>query len=91
MLVILLPMQEKGFDGFSAWAGDGPHRRPVVALMGGKTSYRSRFSSGEELGHIVMHTPLQTSARQADLDGQAYLRASFCYLLKQWNPRWKSP
>lgn len=72
VLVILLPMQEKGFDGFSAWAGDGAHRRPVVALMGGKTSYRSRFSSGEELGHIVMHTPLQTSAREADLEARAF-------------------
>ena len=72
VLIILLPMQERGFDGFSAWAGDGAHRRPVVALMGGKTGYRKRFSSGEEVGHIVMHTPLQTSTRDADLEARAF-------------------
>lgn len=71
VLVVSIPMQVDGFDGFSAWAGQDP-MRPVIALLRGKSAYRGVFTSAEELGHLVMHSPLRVGASQADKEARAF-------------------
>src|ERR1700735_2598686 len=71
VMVFSLPMEVDGFDGFSAWAGRDP-KRPVIALLGGKTAYREVFTSAEELGHLVMHSPLRVDAKRADKEARAF-------------------
>jgi Zn-dependent peptidase ImmA (M78 family)/transcriptional regulator with XRE-family HTH domain len=71
VLVLSLPLEIRGFDAFSAWAGRDP-TRPVIALLRAKTAYRERFTSAEELAHLVMHSPLKTSVKQADVDARAF-------------------
>jgi Zn-dependent peptidase ImmA (M78 family)/DNA-binding XRE family transcriptional regulator len=71
VLVIGLPLEVEGFDGFSAWAGHDP-ARPVIALLGGKTAYREVFTSAEELAHLTMHFPLRVSPAVADQEARAF-------------------
>jgi Zn-dependent peptidase ImmA (M78 family)/DNA-binding XRE family transcriptional regulator len=71
VFVFSLPMQVEGFDGFSAWAGQDP-TRPVIAMLRGKSPYREIFTAAEELGHLVMHSPLRVSANQADKEARAF-------------------
>jgi len=73
ILVLSLPLEVNGFDGFSAWAGRDP-ARPVIAMLQGKTAYRERFTGAEELAHLVMHSPLQTSIADADVEARAFTR-----------------
>jgi len=63
--IFSLPLELEGFDGFSAWAGNNP-ARPVVALLQGKSAFREVFTSGEEIAHLVMHSPLKIPMREAD-------------------------
>jgi hypothetical protein len=58
--IFRLPMEVEGFDGFSSWAGHDLSR-PVIAILAGKTPYRDVFTTSEELGHLVMHSPLRVS------------------------------
>jgi Zn-dependent peptidase ImmA (M78 family)/DNA-binding XRE family transcriptional regulator len=69
--VFSLPMEVDGFDGFSSWAGYGPSR-PIIALLGGKTPYREVFTISEELGHLVMHSPLRVSVAEADREARRF-------------------
>jgi Zn-dependent peptidase ImmA (M78 family)/DNA-binding XRE family transcriptional regulator len=69
--VFSLPIEVEGFDGFSSWAGHDLGR-PTVALLGGKTPYREVFTCAEELGHLVMHSPLQVSISEADKEARAF-------------------
>jgi len=71
VFVFPLSMQVDGFDGFSAWAGHDP-TRPVIALLRGKSAYRETFTAAEELGHLVMHSPLRVSANEADKEARAF-------------------
>ena len=69
--VFSVPMEIDGFDGFSSWAGHDLGR-PIIALLHGKTPYREVFTSAEELGHLVMHSPLQVSVSAADKEAKAF-------------------
>jgi Zn-dependent peptidase ImmA (M78 family)/DNA-binding XRE family transcriptional regulator len=69
--VFSLPMTVEGFDGFSSWAGHDLGR-PIIALMGGKTPYRGIFTISEELGHLVMHSPLRVSVAEADKEARKF-------------------
>jgi Zn-dependent peptidase ImmA (M78 family) len=71
VFVLSLPLQCDGFDGFSAWAGQDPVR-PIIALLGGKTAYREVFTSAEELGHLIMHSPLRVPPNRADKEARAF-------------------
>jgi Zn-dependent peptidase ImmA (M78 family)/DNA-binding XRE family transcriptional regulator len=71
--VYSVPMEVEGFDGFSSWAGHDLGR-PTIALLRGKTPYREIFTSAEELGHLVMHSPLQVSILEADKEARAFAR-----------------
>ena len=71
ILILQIPGRIPGLDGFAAWAGS-PSPRPVVALLGGKTGYRINFTLGEEIGHLVLHSPLTVSVREADAQARAF-------------------
>jgi len=71
ILVLQIPGEIPGLDGFAAWAGS-PYPRPVIALLGGKAGYRINFTLGEEIGHLVLHTPLTVSVKEADSQARAF-------------------
>jgi Zn-dependent peptidase ImmA (M78 family)/transcriptional regulator with XRE-family HTH domain len=73
VVVFLLPVEAEGFDGFSTWANG----RPVIALLQGKIGYRTVFTLGEELAHLVMHAPLRVSTKEADEQARAFAREFF--------------
>lgn len=71
ILVLLIPSEIDGLDGFAVWAGS-PSPRPVIALLGGKVGYRANFTLGEEIGHLVLHSPLTVSLAEADKQARAF-------------------
>jgi Zn-dependent peptidase ImmA (M78 family)/DNA-binding XRE family transcriptional regulator len=66
VLVFNLPLEVEGLDGFSAWVG--PKRdMPVVCLLGNRRiGYRARYTLGEEIGHLVIHSSLRGTVAQAE-------------------------
>jgi Zn-dependent peptidase ImmA (M78 family)/DNA-binding XRE family transcriptional regulator len=71
ILLLLVPSEVSGLDGFAVWVGS-PHPRPVIALLGGKVGYRINFTLGEEIGHLVLHSPLTISIADADRQARAF-------------------
>jgi Zn-dependent peptidase ImmA (M78 family)/DNA-binding XRE family transcriptional regulator len=71
VLLLLVPRELRGLDGFATWVGS-PYPRPVIALLGGKVGYRMNFTLGEEIGHLVLHSPLTVSVVEADLQARAF-------------------
>lgn len=65
VLVFRVPMDVDGLDGFSAWVGRD-RDVPTICLVGNSIAYRGRYTISEELGHLVLHTPLRVSAEQAE-------------------------
>jgi len=103
ILILQIPGEIPGLDGFAAWAGS-PYPRPVIALLGGKAGYRINFTLGEEIGHLVLHTPLTVSVKEADSQARAFAQEFLLPLeamieemrrpitlsnLAQLKPRWK--
>jgi Zn-dependent peptidase ImmA (M78 family) len=71
ILILLVPSEISGLDGFATWVGP-PQPRPVVALLGVKVGYRINFTLGEEIGHLVLHSPLTVSVVEADRQARAF-------------------
>ena len=71
VLILLIPRQISTLDGFATWVGS-PYPRPVIALLGGKVGYRINFTLGEEIGHLVLHSPLTVSVVEADNQARAF-------------------
>ena len=65
VLVLRLPLEIEGLDGFSAWVGKN-HETPVICLMGKSVGYRSRYTLSEETGHLILHSPLAGTVEQAE-------------------------
>lgn len=72
VLVLQLPLEVSGLDGFSAWVGTD-HQVPVICLLTGKKGYRSRFTLGEELCHLIKHSPLRCSISDADDEAHRFV------------------
>lgn len=68
VLVLDLPVQVDGLDGFSAWVG--PKRDiPVICLIGNKrVGYRVRYTLGEEIGHLTIHSSLRGTVAEAEAE-----------------------
>ncbi len=73
VLVLAIPQELDALDGFAVWV-NSPSSRPVIALLGGKAGYRMNFTLGEELGHLVLHSPLIVSVAEADLQARQFAR-----------------
>jgi len=71
ILLLVVPREIGGLDGFATWVGS-PYPRPVIALLGGKVGYRINFTLGEEIGHLVLHSPLTVSVVEADNQARAF-------------------
>lgn len=71
VLVLWVPYQVDTLDGFSTWVGVSAPR-PVMAILGGKTGYRTNFTIAEELGHLVLHSPLRTSVSEAEAEAKVF-------------------
>jgi Zn-dependent peptidase ImmA (M78 family)/DNA-binding XRE family transcriptional regulator len=56
VVVVRLPNETEDHDGFSAWPDLGLDGRPVLAVVGGKSGDRDRFTVAHELGHLILHT-----------------------------------
>jgi Zn-dependent peptidase ImmA (M78 family)/transcriptional regulator with XRE-family HTH domain len=71
VLVLWIPFEVESLDGFSTWVGvNSP--RPVMAILGGKVGYRTNFTIAEELGHLVLHSPLRTTIADAEIEAKAF-------------------
>jgi Zn-dependent peptidase ImmA (M78 family) len=68
---LLIPRELNTLDGFATWVGS-PYPRPVIALLEGKAGYRINFTLGEEIGHLVLHSPLTVSIVEADNQARAF-------------------
>ncbi len=53
-VVVRLPIEVAGHDGFSIWPDRGVGGRPVIVLTEGHPGDRDRFSVAHEFGHIVL-------------------------------------
>ena len=71
VLILLVPREISTLDGFATWVGS-PYPRPVIALLGGKVGYRINFTLGEEIGHLVLHSPLTVPVVEADNQARAF-------------------
>ena len=65
VLVLRVPLDIDGLDGFSAWVGRD-RDVPTICLVGESVAYRGRYTISEELGHLVLHTPLRVPTEQAE-------------------------
>jgi Zn-dependent peptidase ImmA (M78 family)/DNA-binding XRE family transcriptional regulator len=65
LLMLVSPLDAKGFDAFSVWLEHHEHR-PTIVVNIRRPGDRFRFSVGHELGHIVMHRSPCGSIAQMD-------------------------
>lgn len=71
VMILTLPTEIKGLDGFSAWVGVN-HDIPVMCLVPGKHGFRQRFTVAEELCHLIKHTPLRCTVKEADDEARRF-------------------
>ena len=71
VLVLRVPLEIDGLDGFSAWIGKNGGV-PTVCLVGTSIGYRNRFTMSEEAGHLIMHTPLKGTVGQAEEEAKVF-------------------
>ena len=71
VLVLNLPIEVDGLDGFSAWVGP-IQSIPMVCLIQRRNGYRVRATIGEEIGHLCMHTPLRVSVDEAEKQAKEF-------------------
>lgn len=71
VLILRLPLEIDGLDAFSGWAGP-LQNIPVVCLLKSRVGYRERLTVSEEIGHLVMHTPLRVSVDEAEKEAKAF-------------------
>ena len=72
VLVLKLPIDIEGLDGFSSWVGIN-NDIPVICLLSGKKGYRQRFTLGEELCHLIKHSPLRCTVAEADDEAHRFV------------------
>jgi Zn-dependent peptidase ImmA (M78 family)/transcriptional regulator with XRE-family HTH domain len=72
VMVLTLPLQVDGLDGFSSWVGPA-HDIPIICMLSDKNGYRPRFTLGEELCHLIKHTPLRCSLKEADDEARRFV------------------
>jgi Zn-dependent peptidase ImmA (M78 family)/transcriptional regulator with XRE-family HTH domain len=71
VMILQPPLDIDGLDGFSAWVGPN-HDIPLICLLPGKCGYRPRFTLAEELCHLIKHTPLRCSVKEADAEARRF-------------------
>jgi Zn-dependent peptidase ImmA (M78 family)/DNA-binding XRE family transcriptional regulator len=72
VLILRVPLEVDGLDGFSAWVGKD-RDIPMICLIGSGIGYRDRYTISEEAGHLIMHTPLNIPVEQAEDDVKLFV------------------
>ena len=72
VLVLRIPLEVDGLDGFSAWAGRR-RENPIICLVGNGVGYRDHYTISEESGHLTMHTPLDCSVDDAEKEVRQFV------------------
>lgn len=65
VLVMRIPMDLDGLDGFSTWVGKD-RDTPIICIVGPHVGYRDRYTISEEAGHLIMHSPLRSTVEEAE-------------------------
>lgn len=69
--LLSVPVNLEKRDAFSLWTGN-PGRRPVIAISGGRPGDRVYWSVAHELGHLVLHNPIQGSAQNLEEEADRF-------------------
>jgi Zn-dependent peptidase ImmA (M78 family)/DNA-binding XRE family transcriptional regulator len=69
--LLSVPVNLEKRDAFSLWTGS-PGRRPVIAISGGRPGDRVYWSVAHELGHLVLHNPIQGSAQNLEEEADRF-------------------
>jgi Zn-dependent peptidase ImmA (M78 family)/DNA-binding XRE family transcriptional regulator len=72
VLVLRIPLEVEGLDGFSVWAGRDKDT-PIICLVGTGVGYRDRYTLTEEVGHLIMHSPLRCTVEQAEREVKGFI------------------
>ena len=77
VVVVRLPIEMEGHDGFSAWPDFGlDEARPIIALTGDHPGDRDRFSIAHELGHLILHSARRgVDPKQAESEAHRFAGA----------------
>ena len=62
VFILTLPLILPKLDAFSTWA-HLDFERPIIAVSSGKPMDRMRFNIAHELGHLVLHQPINESIK----------------------------
>jgi Zn-dependent peptidase ImmA (M78 family) len=71
VLVLLIPADLDRRDAFSAWVGEA-RQQPVIAVSDGRPGDRLRSSVAHEIGHLVMHFPLNHDPATVEDEAAAF-------------------
>lgn len=71
VMVLKLPTEIEGLDGFSALVGVS-HDVPIMCRVPAKPGYRRRFTVAEEICHLIKHTPLRCTVKEADEEAHRF-------------------
>jgi Zn-dependent peptidase ImmA (M78 family)/DNA-binding XRE family transcriptional regulator len=72
VLILRVPLEVDGLDGFSAWVGKN-RDIPMICLVGSGIGYRNRYTISEEAGHLIMHAPLSISVEKAEEEVKPFI------------------
>ena len=72
VLILRVPLAIDGLDGFSAWVGRNKEI-PMICLIGSGVGYRDRYTISEEVGHLIMHTPLSVTVDDAEQEVKSFV------------------
>lgn len=72
VLILRVPLEIDGLDGFSAWVGKN-RDIPMICLVGVGVGYRDRYTISEEAAHLIMHTPLSITVEQAEEEAKLFV------------------
>jgi len=72
VLVLRVPLDIDGLDGFSAWVGRD-RDIPIICLIGHGVGYRDRYTVSEEAGHLIIHAPLRGTVDEAEDEVKAFV------------------
>ena len=70
--MLRVPLEVDGLDGFSAWVGRD-REVPTICMVGESVAYRGRYTISEELGHLILHTPLRVPIDQAEEEAKEFV------------------
>src|SRR5450759_3028895 len=76
VIVVRMPIAMVDHSGFSVWPDYAVDGRPLIAVSGGESGDRMRFTIAHELGHLILHTArLNIEAKVAEIEAHRFAGA----------------